>query len=164
MPDITLLILLYAVGLVMLLAEIFIPSHGVLTVAGLGFLFAAVAKTFSYAGREAGIVAIFACLVFLPVFAYLSVKYWPHTPIGRRIAPPNPVLDEEDPSTPAIKLGKLVGETGRAVSPLRPSGICVFNGRRITCVAEHGIIEADCEVEAIGIRNGNLAVRAKTNV
>ena len=60
MSDVSILILLYAVGVLMLVAEIFIPSHGILSVAGIGFLMSAVYKTFLYGGREAGIVAVFA--------------------------------------------------------------------------------------------------------
>ena len=156
MSDPAILILLYVVGLLMLVAEIFIPSHGILTVAGVGFLVAAIVQTFSYAGREAGIVAIFACLVFLPTFAGLAIKYWHRTPIGRRIAPPNPVAVAD---ASAAELRALIGTEGRSATPLRPVGICVFSGRRISCVADFGIIDADVAVKAVSVRNGNLAVR-----
>ncbi len=161
MSELGILIALYGVGVLMLLAEIFIPSHGVLTVAGLGFLIAAVIKTFSIAGEMAGAIAILACLVLLPTFAYLSVKYWPHTPIGRRIAPPNPVLTAADTSVPIEELQALIGQTGLAVSPLRPVGTCEFRGRRYSCVAELDVIESGTTVIGSGIRNGNLAVEVK---
>ena len=76
MSEVAVIILLYGVGLLMLLAEIFLPSHGVLTVAGLGFLIAAIYKTFVTQGEMAGLVSILACFVLLPTFAYLSIKYW----------------------------------------------------------------------------------------
>ncbi len=161
MSEPAILLLLFGAGALMLVAEIFIPSHGILTVAGLGFLVVAVVKTFSYAGEMAGAVAVLACLVFLPIFAYLSVKYWPHTPIGRRIVPRNPILTAADSAIPIEELQKLIGQTGRAVSPLRPVGICEFQGRRYSCVAELGMVDAGAVVEGAEIRNGNLAVRVK---
>lgn len=154
--------LLYGVGAGMLVAEIFIPSHGILTVVGLGFLAAAVAKTFSYAGETVGVVAILGCAVALPTFAFVCIKYWPHTPIGRKIAPPNPVLTAADGEARIQEFRALIGQTGRALSPLRPVGICDFNGRRIPCVAEWGVVETAETVVATGIKSGNLAVRAKT--
>jgi membrane-bound serine protease (ClpP class) len=153
--------LLYGVGLLMLVAEIFIPSHGVLTLAGLGFLVVAVVKTFSYGGREAGVIAIFACSVFLPAFAFVAIKYWRRTPIGRRIAPPNPVVTAADTSVPVEELTRLIGQTGRSTTPLRPVGICDFDGKRISCVAAFGIIEAGTAVEGVRLVGSNLAVEEK---
>jgi membrane-bound serine protease (ClpP class) len=157
MSELAILILLYAVGVFLLLAEIFIPSYGILSVAALGFLITAVVKTFGY-GREAGIVAMCACLVLIPVFAYLAIKYWHRTPIGRRISPPNPVFTAEDSGVPGVELHELVGQVGRSVSTLRPVGICEFNGRRVTCVAEYGMVEAQQPVEGTGVRGNNLVV------
>lgn len=161
MPEWGILILFFAVGVAMLVAEIFIPSHGVLSVVGLGFLIAAVVKTFSYGGREAGIIAVFACLIFVPAFAFVAIKFWHRTPIGRRIAPPNPTLTADDTSIPVEELGRLVGQTGRCETPLRPVGICEFNGKRVSCITEFGMIEAGVTVEAVGISGANLAVQEK---
>ena len=161
MSGMGILILLYAVGVLMLVAEIFIPSHGVLSVVGLGFLVAAVVQTFSYGGRGAGITAVFACLVFVPSFAFVAIKYWHRTPIGRRIAPPNPSLTTGDTTVPIESLARLIGQTGRSETPLRPVGICEFNGKRVSCVAEFGMIEAGIEVQGVRISGANLAVEEK---
>ncbi|UCE61061.1 MAG: hypothetical protein JSU63_04790 [Phycisphaerales bacterium] len=161
MSDVGILILLYCLGVLILVAEIFIPSHGILSVAGLGFLIAAVVRTFSYGGREAGVIAIFACVVFVPSFAFFAIKYWPMTPIGRKIAPPNPKLSAADTSLPVEELASLVGKCGKSVSPLRPVGICDFDGQRVSCVCEMGMLEAGVVVEGIGIKGGNLAVAEK---
>jgi len=161
MSEIAVLIVLYAVGVLLLLMDIFIPSHGILALTGVGFLVAAVAKTFGYAGREAGIIAILACLVFLPTFACVAIKYWRRTPIGRRISPPNPVLTSADMGVPVEELSRLVGQTGSAVTPLRPVGICEFNGKRISCVAQFGMVERGSIVEAVGVSGCNLAVQKR---
>lgn len=162
MPELGVLILLYAVGMLILLAEIFIPSHGVLTVAGLLFLGAAVVKTFDVGGRSAGVTSVVLCLILLPTFAYLSIKYWPKTPIGRRIAPPNRVATDEDAGIPIEQLRALVGSQGTSISPLRPVGICEFDGKRFSCVADFGIVDSGRRVVVTGVRNGNLAVRAES--
>lgn len=161
MSEVGILVLLYALGVVILLTEIFIPSHGILTIAGMGFLAAAVVKTFDHGGRQAGVVAVFACLVFLPTLAFFAVKYWRQTPIGRRIAPPNPVLTPEHAGVPLQELGELLGRTGRATTPLRPVGIGDFDGRRVSCIAESGMIEAGVAIKGIGISGANLMVTEK---
>ncbi len=161
MSELGIIIILFAVAVVILIAEIFIPSHGVLSVAGVGFLVAAVTKTYNYGGKEAGTIAVIACLIFLPVFAYLSIKVWHRTPIGRLISPPNPVLTAADAGIPLEELSALVGATGRTLSPLRPVGACQFNGKRLSCVAEMGAIEAGVAVIATGISTGTLTVVEK---
>ena len=161
MSDLAVLIVLFAVAVLMLVAEIFIPSHGVLSVVGLGLLVGAIAKTFSYAGREAGIVAVFASAVLVPTFALVAIKYWHRTPIGRRIAPPNRSLTTADTSVPVEALSRLIGQTGRTETPLRPVGICKFDGKRVSCVAEFGMVEAGVEVEGVRIVGANLAVERK---
>ena len=161
MSDLGIVILFYAVGVLMLIAEIFIPSHGILSVVGVGFLVTAVVKTFTYGGREAGIIAVFACLVFIPAFAFLAIKYWHRTPMGRRIAPPNPVITTADTSVPVEEMSRLIGQTGRSVTPLRPVGICEFSQKRVSCVAEFGMIEAGVTVEAVRMSGSNLAVQEK---
>jgi len=160
-PDVMILVILFSLGAMALVAEIFIPSHGILTVMGLGFLVAGVVLTFDTAGRDAGIVSVVACGVAVPTFGYLAVKYWPQTMIGKLIAPPNPVITSADTSVPVEEINALIGVTGQAVSVLRPVGICEFNGRRISCVARFGMIEPGTEVEGVGMTGTNLAVIEK---
>ena len=161
MSGIGFIAILFAVGILMLLLEIFIPSHGVLTIAGLGFLITAIVNTFQTGGRVAGLVSIAACMIFLPMFTYFSIKYWPHTPIGKRIAPPNPRLTAEDTSIPVEELQALVGQSGTCTSPLRPVGSCDFHGKRVSCISEYGLIESGTLVEGLRIKGANLAVREK---
>ena len=158
MSEIGLITLLYFVAVLILVAEIFIPSHGVLSVAGIGFILAAVVKTFMYGGREAGLIAVLASLVFLPTFAYVSIRLWPRTPLGKLIAPPNRILTAADAGVPVEELSRLIGQTGRAVTQLRPVGICDFSGRRVSCITEFGVVDAGATVVASGLSGAALTV------
>jgi len=158
MSEIGPIALLYFVAVLILVGEIFIPSHGVLSVAGVAFLLAAVVKTFMYGGREAGLISVLACLIFLPTFAYASIRLWPRTPLGKLIAPPNPILTAADAGVPLEELSRLVGQSGRAVTQLRPVGICDFGGRRVSCVTEFGVVDAGAAVVASGLSGGTLTV------
>lgn len=159
MSPVSVILLLYAAGMLFLVAELFLPSHGVLTVAGLGFLGTAVYQTFANYGEQAGLLSILACMVLLPTMAYVAVKYWRQTPIGRRIVPPNPVLTNADAGAPVAALHALIGKTGVTTTPLRPVGICEFDGKRISCVAQFGTVESGVPVVGVKLQSGNLAVR-----
>ena len=158
MGEFAILFLLYGAAVLILVAEIFIPSSGVLSVTGVGFLVVAVVKTFDYCGDAAGYVASIASPVFLLAFAIVSIKVWPRTRIGRIIAPLNPEYTEKDLGTDNDDIKPLVGKYGRALSPLRPVGTCEFDGRRFQCICESGMIDAGAAVRAVGLKGRNLEV------
>jgi membrane-bound ClpP family serine protease len=153
----SILLLLYAMGLLLLLADFFLPSHGVLTAASFALLGYALYLTFQVSQR-AGVIALVALAVVVPIMIAVAVKQWHRTPIGRRISPPNPVLTESD-RMPVEDLQRLVGTVGRTLTPLRPVGTCLFDGRRIECVAEYGMIAAHVEVRGLRLSDRSLAVR-----
>lgn len=161
MPEVGLLVMLFGAGVLCLVAEIFIPSQGILSVVGLGFLVAGIVKTYELVGETAGIVSICGSLVFVPSLAFVAVKVWHRTPLGRLISPPNPVLTVEDSGVPVKELSELVGKTGRSVSPLRPVGICEFGGKRVSCVVRFGMLDSGTQVEGVGISGSNLTVIEK---
>ena len=161
MSEVGIIILLFAAGVLVLVAELFVPSHGVLSVVGLGLLIAGVVQTFRYGGERAGGIAAVACLIGLPVFAVAAVRIWPKTWVGRRIAPPNPILSGRDTSVPVEEISRYIGQTGRSLTTLRPVGICEFQGRRVSCIAEFGMVDSGVTVEGLRVSGANLAVEPK---
>lgn len=158
MTGLSAIILLFAIGLLLLVLDIFIPSHGALAISSLFFIGWAIYKTFADHGETAGIISILSCMIVLPAIALAAIRVWPRTPLGRRIAPANPVARPEDSSVPSEELMTLVGRRGRAVSTLRPVGICEFDGRRVACLAESGMIDAGQDVVGLGAAGGQLTV------
>jgi membrane-bound ClpP family serine protease len=156
-PGFSILVLLYAVGILLLLADFFLPSHGVLTIASFGLLGYALYLTFQVGQRE-GLIALVALAVFIPASIVFAVKHWHRTPIGRKISPPNPILTASD-RMPVEQLQQFIGAEGRTITPLRPVGICLFDGQRIECVAELGMIDTNVQVRGFRLVDRTLAVR-----
>lgn len=158
--EIGILLILYAAGIATLVADIFLPSHAILSALGVGLLGFAIYRTFQISDA-AGWVGLTSCVVLLPLSAYIGVKNWYRTPIGRRIAPPNPTLTAADVGSEAARAREFIGRTGRSLSSLRPVGICEFSGARLSCVAESGMIDASVEVIGVGLAGMNLMVRVR---
>jgi membrane-bound ClpP family serine protease len=78
--------------------------------------------------------------------------------MGRYISPPNPVLGEKD-RMPVAELEQFVGRVGRTLTPLRPVGTCEFEGRRVECLAEYGMIERNVRVEGVRLVDRSLSVK-----
>jgi membrane-bound ClpP family serine protease len=152
-------LVLEAVGIVLLVAEVFLPSHGTLTVLALGSLAGGLYAAFQYSVTF-GFASLVAAILLLPTFAVLAVRLWPRTAVGRRIAPPNPeVRTGDSPMYPDSVLRGLVGQTGTTLTPLRPVGACTFSNRRVECLAESGMIERGTRVVAIDVQGKSLVVR-----
>jgi len=158
MEPILTLILLYVVGMIFFVAEIFIPSHGLLSIGALGFLGWAVYTTFGMS-ETAGYLAVMAMVILLPTMTIAAIRNWHRTPIGKRISPPNPVLSDEDMGAKQYLLKPYIGRVGTSMTPLRPVGECRFGDDKVECVAESGMIPLGAAVKAVGIVNMSLAVR-----
>jgi len=149
--------ILYTVGTLILLGDLFIPSHGVLLVVGLGLFAFGLFEAFQV-GFAAGVINAMVLLVALPAGFVIAIRNWHRTPIGRRISPPNPTLTSQD-RLPVSELEGLMGTAGKTVTLLRPVGTCEFNGKRFECKAESGIIASGVEVEAVRLSDRTIVVR-----
>ena len=101
--------------------------------------------------------AILVVIIVLPIGLIISVKNWHRTPVGRRVSPPNPSLTAAD-RMPVDHMNQYVGRTGRTLTPLRPVGMCEFDGKRIECMADFGMIERGVQVEGIRVVDRTLCV------
>lgn len=153
------LILLFTSGALLLLLEFFVPSGGFLTAGSVILLVSAVVLTWQR-NPQAGLVAAVSCGILVPALFLLALKHVTRLPMGRRLAPPNPESSSGRNTAEVEALRGLIGRRGRAVTPLRPVGICEFDGRRVSCVAEMGMMEKDSMVEGCGLSGRDLIVRA----
>jgi membrane-bound serine protease (ClpP class) len=154
--------IMYGAGAFVLLTDLFIPSHGVLALGGLILIGFGVYEAFII-GTTTGVINVVVWMIVLPVGMWVAVRNWHRTPVGRRISPPNPKLTEQD-RMPVSNLQALIGRTGRSMTLLRPVGTCEFDGHRVECMAEYGIIEMGVRVEAVGMSDRTVVVRPVASV
>lgn len=156
----TIAIILQIAGLFLLVGDLFVPSHGAMTVIALGCLGGGIYEAFRYE-QTVGFVSLAAILVLLPVFVVIAVRVWPRTYVGRRVAPPNRPIDLSDSPAYGRELSKMVGQMGVTLTPLRPVGTCNFGDRRVECVAESGMIDRSVQVVAVSVQGQSLVVRPR---
>ncbi|MCB9867367.1 MAG: serine protease [Phycisphaerales bacterium] len=158
MDSTVIIALLYVAGVALLIAEVFVPSHGLLTIGSLVCLGFAVYQTFLHT-TTGGAIGLIASVLLVPTVLLLGIKNVHRLPMGKYLAPPNP---EARVGRESGRMGDpvdFVGAVGRSLTPLRPVGIVEFNGQRVPCVAESGIIDAGQSVIGIEVHMSNLAVR-----
>jgi membrane-bound serine protease (ClpP class) len=167
MGPLTLAFLLIAVGLLLLLAELLIPS-GVCFVVALAAIAGGVVMTFTYSGDPfLGWLTLIAVCVIIPAFGVFLFQLWPKLPIGKKFFLTGPEDDATLASMPVnVELEHLRNRFGKALSPLRPSGVVDFDGRRIDSITEGMMVDAGQWVRCIDVKSGKVIVRpvAKPNL
>src|SRR3989442_3809809 len=160
MPDNTFLAYsLIGLALLLLAAELFIPTFGVLFVLGLGGLIVGVAMTFQESIPR-GIITLVALFVIVPIFGNLLLRYWPKTRLGKKFFLPGPEEDQTLAIMPThLELEQLRGRYGRTVSALRPAGITDFDGKRVDTMSEGNMIDHGRWVRCIDVKAGKVIVR-----
>jgi membrane-bound serine protease (ClpP class) len=155
----TLGVCLIGVGFLLLAAELFIPSHGVLSVLALAAVAVGTVLIFKY-DTGAGVVATATVVVGLPLLGFLLLRAWPSTPLGRRLLLTRSTEDVTLAALPANQeLDQLKGKFGRTLSEMRPAGVVDFEGRRVDCVTEGMMIEPGVLVRCIDAQAGRVVVR-----
>lgn len=150
-------VILFLAGLTLLVLEAFIPSGGLLGVLSVISLVAGI--IFGYMGNWVeGTIILAATVVGVPTAVVLMLKYWPETPIGRRVLLGVP---EGEKVLPDLKRRKtLVGKRGRTQNVLLPSGPVEIEGELIDAVSEGMVIEAGELVEVVEARGMRVVVRS----
>jgi membrane-bound serine protease (ClpP class) len=158
-------LLLILGGLMLLIAEVFIPSGGLLSILSILALVAGVVMIFFLpesegGGITSGLISIAALMVLVPVTVSIGFQLWPKTKIGRQMILAAP--EEEASAAPfadQTDYNPLLGLLGKALMPLRPSGIIQVQGRRLDCKTEGMFVEAGQWVRIVEARVGHVIVR-----
>jgi membrane-bound serine protease (ClpP class) len=144
-------LLLGAAGVFLLVAELGLPTHGIVGVMGVLSILAGVGACF-FINAWLGLGILLALVAVTP-FAWMAfVNLWPRTPMGKRL-----VLSEI--SGAVMPSGVRVGQVGVTVTELRPWGECEFDGLRVEATSEYGIIGLGKSVRVIALTDGRAVVR-----
>ncbi len=156
-------ILLLALAVILLLAEVFVPSGGLIGLLALGCAGLSLWHAFRQS-TTLGISFLAVDCVLLPLVFMLAMYIWPKTPLARRIflRPPGP--EEIEVAHAPQRLDLLLGQYGRALTPLRPSGLVEFEGRRLDALSEDGLIPSGSLVQAVRVRAGQIIVRTAADL
>lgn len=157
------LVLAYAIivlGFVLLVAELFIPTCGVLLVVSLGAIVVGVAMTFNAADPTTGLITLIVVFMAIPVVGGMMLHYWPRTRLGKRFFLHGPDEDATIANMPVnIELEALHGRIGKALSDLRPAGVSEFEGKRVDTITEGMMIPVGSWVRVIDVKAGKVIVR-----
>lgn len=149
-------ILLAVVGSLLILAEVFVPSGGVLGFLSAAAFIGAVYSAYSEGGWMYGLWFAAGEVLLAPVVVFLAFLYLPKTPIGRVLVGTAP---SEDDVLPHDQRDALVGNIGVARSKMLPAGSVEIEGQVLDAVSQGQAIEPGEYVKVVEATGNRLVVR-----
>lgn len=148
-------ILLLGLGLGFVIAEVFFPSLGVLSVLAGACVIGSLVAAFSES-PAVGVRFSIATAVLLPSVILIGLRLFPKSPMGKHMT--NPGLSfESRPATDRRDLD-LVGAEGVVDSECRPAGYARIGGRRVDVVSRGESIPAGTRVVVSEVRGNRVVV------
>jgi membrane-bound ClpP family serine protease len=157
-------VLLLLIGLALVMLEVFVPSGGVLGVVAVTAIVASIVMAFYHRGLEIGFVFFAVATVAVPVVLVLAFRWWPLTPMGKRLLLDVPSAADVLPdSLQRRQLRALVGKTGVAKSLMLPSGSVLVDGLTVDALSEGTPIETGQRIRVIEVHGNRVLVRLAEN-
>jgi len=151
-------VFLYFACAALIIAEVFVPSGGLIGLCSLVCLIGGVVIFFRHSAT-AGWVGLVIALIMIPTVLVIAYRIFPETRFGKSVTLTPPQREQGDAVPDTTELKKLLGAVGVVLTPLRPVGMCDFSGQRVECVAESGYVDKDKKVKVINVESTQLTVR-----
>ena len=150
-------IILQLVGVVVIIAEIILPSGGILSIVALAIFGYSLFIVFNEISMTIGFSFVAADLILIPVLVIVGLKLLARSPVTLR----KTLSRKEGVSSQSSELESYVGRQGNAITDLRPAGIAVINGKRVDVVTRGEYLEKDSAIIVTTVTGNQIIVRKK---
>jgi membrane-bound serine protease (ClpP class) len=151
-------VFLYFACAALIIAEVFVPSGGIISLFALACVIGGAAIFFRHSST-AGWIGVVIAIIMIPSTLVFAYRIFPKTRFGKSVTLTPPERQKGDAIPDTEELKELLGAVGLVMTPLRPVGMCDFSGQRVECVAEGGYVDKDKEVKVINVESTQLTVR-----
>ncbi len=150
-------LLLFAFGVGMMLAEALMPGFGVFGITGL--IATIISIALAAVSVQTGIVMLLVSIVLSAVFTFVAFRFF-----ARRGALRHIILSEEETAdlgyVAPLDQKDLTGKKGKAVTSLRPSGAAEIEGKRIDVVSDGSYIASGDPIQVDRVEGMRVIVRS----
>ena len=150
-------IILQVVGVIVIIAEIILPSGGLLSVLAAGIFGYSLYIVFHDVSTSVGFFFVTADAILIPILVIVGLKLLAKSPATLR-----KTLSREDGVTSqSSELDKYIGMEGTAITDLRPAGTASINEKRVDVVSRGEYLDKDSEIVVSTITGNQIIVRKK---
>jgi len=151
-------VFLYFACAALIIAEVFVPSGGLISIFALACLIGGAVIFFRHSAT-AGWIGVGIAAVMIPTVLIFAYRIFPKTRFGKSVTLTPPERQQGDAIPDTSELKEMLGKVGVVITPLRPVGMCDFAEKRIECVAESGYVDKGKKVKVIDVESTQLTVR-----
>lgn len=147
-------ILLQILGFLVVVAEVFIPSMGVLAVIAVGVISYSLYLFHTMISVTAFWFFLAGDLLVLPLVLVLGLKALARSPLTLK----KELSSREGVVSHSPDLAAYLDKRGKTLSTLRPSGTALIEGKRLDVVADGDYIEAGAQVQVSRVAGNQIVV------
>jgi len=153
-------VVLQIMGLLTIVAEVFLPSMGLLSITALGFIGYSLFLVFNAFPISAFYALLGVDLILLPVVLILGFKMLALSPLSlkKELSASQGVVSQ----SPDLK--NYLDRTGHSLTTLRPSGTALIGGIRLDVVTDGEFIEADTPLRVCKVTGNQVIVCRRENI
>lgn len=148
-------VLFQAIGVLVIFAEIFIPSFGLLALIALAVFSYSLYFVFTTISSTAGLIFAGLDLILIPVCVVFGMKMLAKSPLALR----QELSREQGVVSQAKEFGTYLHMQGIAVTDLRPAGMAEINMKRLDVVTDGEYIEVNTPVVVTGVAGNRIIVQ-----
>jgi membrane-bound serine protease (ClpP class) len=153
----TLVIILQLVGIVVVVAEIILPSGGLLSLLAAGIFGYSLYLAFHDISTASGMAFFLADLVLMPLLIYFGLKMLVRSPATLRTT----LSSSGGVTSQSAELEQFRGREGEAFTDLHPSGTALIGNRRLDVVSRGEYIVKGSAVTVVDITGNQVIVSKK---
>ena len=143
---------IYTIGLILVVLEFFIPSGGLIALGAIVCLLYSIYEVFLVSP-----VAAFILVVMTVIYVFFAVRWGlRRLSFSGNVAG---VATGKDVKNAASR----IGEEGKAVTSLRPSGVAQFGNQRLDVVTRGGFVEAGDRVVILSAEGNRIVVKSMSS-
>ncbi len=149
-------IVLQVIGIVVIMAEVLIPTGGLLAVLATVLFGYSLYAVFTGISTQVGIGFALADLIIIPITVFFGFKMLAKSSITLR----KRLSSEQGVSVQEKSLQQYIGKEGVAVTDLRPSGIARIDKERLDVVTDGKYLAKDSPIIVVSVTGNQIVVEA----
>jgi membrane-bound ClpP family serine protease len=150
-------VILQLAGVIIIIAEIFLPSGGLLSLVAAGLFGYSLFIVFHDISTMAGTYFVLADLFIIPIMVVVGLKILARSPatLQNTLSSASGVISQ----SPEQK--NFIGGVGRSITDLHPGGTAIISDQRVDVVSRGEYIEKDQDIIVIEVTGNQIIVRER---
>ena len=153
-------VVLQLAGVLIIIAEIFLPSGGLLALVAAGLFSYSLFIVFHDISTMAGTYFVLADLIIIPTLLALGLKILARSPATLR----ETLSSENGVVSQSPELESFMGREGKSVTDLRPGGTAIIDDKRLDVVSRGEYIEKDSNLTVVEVTGNQIIVRENKTI